>query len=181
MMPSSAKIFYEQHATLDALSSKNIVFVGYGNQGQAQALNLRDTIHSHAISHPPKILIANPPDSFSKKAETDGFESTTDWAHAASIADILFLLVPDQIQPKLFKARIKPTLKKGCAVVVASGYNVFYKHLDVGATEDIVMVAPRMIGAGVRSRYESGKGYPCFVSVEQVCEFSESLHGVSVY
>jgi ketol-acid reductoisomerase len=168
-MPSSAKIFYEKDASLDPLSSKTIVFVGYGNQGRAQALNLRDTIRGHAISHPPAILIANPSDSFSHRAETDGFESTTDWAHAASIADILFLLVPDQIQPKLFNEKIKPTLKKSCAIVVASGYNVFYKYLEVGATEDIVMVAPRMIGAGVRSRYESGEGFPCFVSVEQVC------------
>jgi ketol-acid reductoisomerase len=80
---------------------------------------------------------------------------------------VLFLLVPDQVQPKLFNEKIAPTLKKTACVVVASGYNVFYKYLDVAPSNDVIMVAPRMIGTSVRSRYQSGQGFPCFVSVEQ--------------
>jgi ketol-acid reductoisomerase len=67
----------------------------------------------------------------------------------------------------LFNEKIAPSLKKSACIVVASGYNVFYKHLQVAASNDVVMVAPRMIGTSVRTRYESGEGFPCFVSVEQ--------------
>lgn len=72
-----------------------------------------------------------------------------------------------QVQPKLFNESIAPSLKKTCCIVVASGYNAFYKFLNVASSNDVVMVAPRMIGTSVRSRYESGQGFPCFVSVEQ--------------
>jgi ketol-acid reductoisomerase len=72
-----------------------------------------------------------------------------------------------QVQPQLFNERIAPTLKKTACIVVASGYNVFYRHLQVPVTNDVVMVAPRMIGTSVRSLYESQAGFPCFVSVEQ--------------
>jgi len=134
---------------------------------QKTALNLRDTLTTHPLPNPPKILIANPADDYSTRAAADSFAQTHDWAHAASVADILFLLVPDQVQPKLFNTLLAPTLKGNCAVVVASGYNVFYRKLDVGADTDVVMVAPRMIGTSVRSRHESGAGFPCFVSVER--------------
>jgi ketol-acid reductoisomerase len=80
---------------------------------------------------------------------------------------VLFLLVPDQVQPKLFNDYLAPTLKKTACVVVASGYNVFYKYLKFATTNDVIMVAPRMIGTSVRSRFTSGQGFPCFVSVEQ--------------
>jgi ketol-acid reductoisomerase len=80
---------------------------------------------------------------------------------------VLFLLVPDQVQPKLFNDHLAPTLKKTACVVVASGYNIFYDYLKVAPSNDVIMVAPRMIGTSVRSRYESGQGFPCFVSVEQ--------------
>ncbi|KAI9803643.1 MAG: hypothetical protein M1833_000555 [Piccolia ochrophora] len=163
----TANIYYEKDASLSPLSGKTVVFIGYGNQGRAQALNLRDTLKEHSLPDPPKIVVANPKDSYAEQATKDGFGFTTDWADAASQADILFLLVPDQVQPKLFNEKIAPTLKKGCAVVVASGYNVFYKMLTVAKEMDIVMVAPRMIGTSVRSRYESKQGFPCFVSTEQ--------------
>jgi ketol-acid reductoisomerase len=127
----------------------------------------RDTIKSESLSPAPNIIIANNKDSYASTAQDDGFGSTSDWANAASEADVLFLLVPDQVQPDLFNERLAPTLKKTACIVVASGYNVFYKYLNVAASNDVVMVAPRMIGTSVRSRYSSGQGFPCFVSVEQ--------------
>ncbi|KAI9675462.1 MAG: hypothetical protein M1822_008940 [Bathelium mastoideum] len=163
----AARMFYDKDCSLEALAGKTIVFIGYGNQGRAQALNLRDTFKSASISPAPQIKIANPKDSYAKTAEEDGFGYTSEWGAAAAEADVLFLLVPDQVQPKLFNESIAPTLKKTSCVVVASGYNVFYKYLNIPSTCDISMVAPRMIGTSVRSRYESGQGFPCFVSVEQ--------------
>ncbi|KAF1816470.1 IlvN-domain-containing protein [Eremomyces bilateralis CBS 781.70] len=163
----SAALYYDSDCSSAPLAGKTIVFVGYGNQGRAQALNLRDTIQSENISPAPRIIVANNKDSYASKAEEDGFGFQTDWAATAAEADILFLLVPDQVQPKLFNESLAPTLKKTACVVVASGYNVFYQFLHVPTSNDIVMVAPRMIGTSVRSRYESNQGFPCFVSVEQ--------------
>lgn len=194
----AAKIFYAKDASLEPLQGKTIVFLGYGNQGHAQgmsscllfapplspsrssardsnlslpvALNLRDTVNRASLSKPPQILIANREDSYLEAAKKASFAHTTDFAHAASIADVLFLLIPDQVQPQIFNTQIAPNLKKGCAIVVASGYNLFYKKLEVPTHSDAVMVAPRMVGESVRSRFLSGEGFPCFLSVEQVSD-----------
>jgi hypothetical protein len=114
-----ARLFYDADCPLDPLKGKTLVFVGYGNQGRAQALNIvgkpvwqetrgtsvhprltlrqRDTLKSESISPPPRIVIANNKDSYSSAAEEDGFGFTADWRSAAAEADILFLLVPDQV------------------------------------------------------------------------------------
>jgi ketol-acid reductoisomerase len=110
----SARLFYDMDCSLDPLKGKTIVFVGYGNQGRAQALNLvsessvllndlrlimeqHDTVKFENLSPAPKIVIANNEDSYSINANEDGFGFTTDWNKAASEADVLFLLVPDQV------------------------------------------------------------------------------------
>ncbi|EJD04103.1 IlvN-domain-containing protein [Fomitiporia mediterranea MF3/22] len=160
-MPA-AKIYHDSDADLAYIKDKTIVFLGFGNQGAAQAQNLRDS----GIPND-KILIANREDSYAEDAKAKRFNVTPDFAKAAEVADVLFLLVPDQVQPRIFNNQLVPSLKKGCTIVVASGYNVFFKFLNIPSTSNVVMVAPRMIGSSVRSLYEKGKGFPCFVSVEQ--------------
>ncbi|THH11194.1 hypothetical protein EW145_g797 [Phellinidium pouzarii] len=181
-MPA-AKIFYDTDADLSYIKDKTIVFLGFGNQGAAQAQNLRDS----GIPND-SILIANREDRYAVDAKSRGFSVTQDFAKAAEIADskyklsrefpnlllkssyclaVLFLLVPDQVQPRIFNQQFTPHLKDDCTVVVASGYNVFYKLLSIPSSTNVVMVAPRMIGSSVRSLYEKGQGFPCFVSVEQ--------------
>lgn len=93
----SARLFHDSDCTLEALSGKTIVFVGYGNQGRAQAQNLRDTYKEAGVDGPPKIVVANQKDNYSSAVEEDGFGLITDWAAAAKQADVLFLLVPDQV------------------------------------------------------------------------------------
>ncbi|KAG6814061.1 hypothetical protein H0H92_003108 [Tricholoma furcatifolium] len=166
---SAAKIYYDSDADPAVLKAKKIVFLGFGNQGAAQAQNLRDS----GIPND-DILIANREDSYAVEARSKGFNVEHDFSKAAAVADdsltyhvVLFLLIPDQVQPRVFNQKIAPSLKGTATVVIASGYNVFYKLLDFQATQDVVMVAPRMIGSSVRSLYEKGKGFPCFVSVEQ--------------
>lgn len=186
------RLFYDSDCSLEVLEGKTIAFIGYGNQGRAQALNLRDTLKEAHLATPPTIVVANRDDAYASTAAEDGFGSSADWSKIAQQADVLFLLVPDQVshglgeakaievalmssrsdtlekvQPKLFNDAIAPFIKKSCCLVIASGYNVFYKYLNTGPSNDIVMVAPRMIGTSVRSRFVSGQGYPCFVSVEQ--------------
>ncbi|KAF9535438.1 IlvN-domain-containing protein [Crepidotus variabilis] len=160
-MPS-AKIYYDADAQLEVLNGKQIVFLGFGNQGTAQAQNLRDS----GIPND-KILVANREDSYAEDARSKGFIVEHDFEKAAAIADIVFLLIPDQVQPGVFNAKFAPKLKSNVTIVVASGYNVFFKLLNFAPTQDVIMVAPRMIGSSVRSLYQKGKGYPCFVSVEQ--------------
>lgn len=92
-------MYYDDDCSLEPLKDKTIVFVGYGNQGRAQAQNLRDTLDRQFFSSW-EILIANRDDDYAKDAKKDGFNSTTDWADAASKADVLFFLVPDQVCPK---------------------------------------------------------------------------------
>lgn len=94
----TTRLFYDKDCDLNALAGKTIVFIGYGNQGRAQALNLRDTLKEAALSDPVQIIVANRNDSYAKAAEEDGFGYTTDWADAAAKADVLFLLVPDQVR-----------------------------------------------------------------------------------
>ena len=93
----STRLFYDSDCSLETLSGKTVVFIGYGNQGRAQAQNLRDTTKQQNLQNPPKIVVANQKDSYSNTAEEDGFGYTTDWASAAQQADVLFLLVPDQV------------------------------------------------------------------------------------
>lgn len=160
-MPS-AKIYYDSDADLGLLTGKQIVFLGFGNQGAAQAQNLRDS----GIPNE-KILIANREDSYAEDAKSKGFIVEHNFEKAAAVADVVFLLIPDQVQPRVFNGTFVPHLKPNSTIVVASGYNVLFKLLEFKPTYDVVMVAPRMIGSSVRSLYVKGKGFPCFVSVEQ--------------
>ncbi|KAI0361544.1 IlvN-domain-containing protein [Trametes cingulata] len=157
-----AASYYDADANLDVLKDKTIVFLGFGNQGAAQAQNLRDS----GIPNE-KIIIANRQDHYAEDAKSKGFNVEHDFAKASKEADIIFLLVPDQVQPRLFNNEVAPNLKDNATIVVASGYNVFFKLLQFKPSQDVVMVAPRMIGSSVRSLYTKGKGFPCFVSVEQ--------------
>ncbi|KAH7883548.1 IlvN-domain-containing protein [Phlebopus sp. FC_14] len=157
-----AKIYYDCDAPLDILNNKKIVFLGFGNQGSAQAQNLRDS----GIPNE-QILIANRNDAYAEAAAAKGFTIEHDFAKAAEVADVLFLLIPDQVQPRVFNQQFSPRMKSDATIVVASGYNVFFGLLQFQPGQDVVMVAPRMIGSSVRSLYEKGRGFPCFFSVEQ--------------
>ncbi|KAL1761013.1 hypothetical protein FB107DRAFT_245397 [Schizophyllum commune] len=158
----SAKIYYDADADLSVLEGKKIVFLGFGNQGAAQAQNLRDS----GIPND-SILVANREDHYAEDAKSKGFHVEHDFGKAAEVADILFVLIPDQVQPRVFNGQFAPKLKANATIVVASGYNVFFKLLEFKPTQNVVMVAPRMIGSSVRSLYQKGRGFPCFVSVEQ--------------
>jgi ketol-acid reductoisomerase len=146
-------------ADLSLLKAKKVAFIGYGNQGAAQSLNLRDS----GIS---QILIGNRDDAYKDAALADGFEVVT-IAEAAARGKIVFLLIPDEEQQQVFRNDIASNLKTGATLVVASGYNVAFKLFDLPSSIDVIMVAPRMIGSGVRQRYLSGEPFPCFISAEQ--------------
>ncbi len=155
----SVPVYYDRDADLSIVQGKRLAFIGFGNQGAAQAQNLRESGAS-------EIVIGNRDDDYKEAALAAGFPVITT-AEAAAWGDVVFLLIPDEEQPRVFREQIGPYLRPGTTLVVASGYNVAFNLFDVPEAIDIVMVAPRMIGAGVRARFLNGEPYPCFVSVER--------------
>ncbi|MGD8792265.1 MAG: ketol-acid reductoisomerase, partial [Anaerolineae bacterium] len=140
------------------LADRQIAVIGYGNQGRAQALNLRDSGLS--------VIVGNRDDEYADRARTDRFV-VQPIAQAVTLADIVMLLIPDEAMPHLFSQQIAPNLSPGDALVFASGYTIAFGHIEPPAGLDVLLVAPRMIGAGVRDLYVAGHGFPSFVGVAQ--------------
>lgn len=153
-----AQTFHDADADQQVLTGRTVAVIGFGNQGSAQSQNLRD-------SGVP-VLVGNREDTYRQKAIAAGFE-VVDIADAARDGDVVLLLIPDEVQPQVVAEQVVPGLRAGNTLVVASGYNAAFGLLPLPEDIDLVMVAPRMIGAAVRQRYLDGIGYPCFVSVEQ--------------
>jgi ketol-acid reductoisomerase len=154
----SVPIYYDSDADLSLIQQKRVAFTGFGNQGASQAKNLRD-------SGVRDIIIGNIDDAYKATALAEGFHVVS-ISDAAAWGDVIFLLIPDEEQPAVFHEQIAPHLHPGATLVVASGYNVAFHLLNVPDQVDVVMVAPRMVGAAVRNLYVQQRAYPCFVSVE---------------
>jgi ketol-acid reductoisomerase len=157
-------VFGEADGDLHNLAGRSIAFVGYGNQGRAQALNLRDSLRAASIDA--KIIVSALRDETWQQAEQDGFE-TRAVADAVQGANVIFLLIPDEGLPGVFSSEIAPNLKANDALVFASGYNLTSEEIVVPANVDVLLLAPRMIGRGVRLTFERGEGFYSYVSVEQ--------------
>jgi len=158
MEHSKAQIYYQNDADIKVLTGRTIAVIGYGNQGRAQALNLRDNNI--------KTIVGNRDDSYRKVAEADSFD-TYDIQSAVSMADIILLLLPDEILPNIYKNQILPYLREGCALVFASGYNVAFELINFPENIDVLLLAPRMIGIGVRERFLTKEGFYCFIGLHQ--------------
>ncbi|MDZ7692255.1 MAG: ketol-acid reductoisomerase [Balneolaceae bacterium] len=138
---------------------KGLGSFGYGNQGRAQALNMRDS----GIS---EIFVGTARDETFTQAREDGF-NVDDIPEVVPKADILFLLIPDEIMPEVYHQQIQPHLEPGNVLNFASGYNITFEHIIPPPEIDTIMVAPRMIGDGVRNNFLNGEGFPAFIAVEQ--------------
>ncbi len=155
-----ARIYFQQDGDLAPLRGKVVSVLGYGNQGKAQACNLRDS----GVA----VIVGNVRDASFEKAQADGFEACS-VAQAVQKADYHLLLMPDEIMPQVFSSDIQPHLKARQAIVIASGYNITYGFLKYPPDIDVLMIAPRMIGTGVRNGFVNGKGFPSLVAVHQDC------------
>lgn len=153
-----AVIYHDEDADLEAIRSETIAILGYGNQGNAQARNLRDAGFT--------VLVGNIDDAYAETARADGFD-VLPMAAAGARADALFLLVPDEIMPDIYRRDVAPHLAPGKLLNFAHGYNIAFNLIVPPPSIDVVMIAPRMIGAGVRDSYLSGEGFPSFVGVHQ--------------
>lgn len=154
-----AKIFKEEDANLEVLKDKTIAIIGYGNQGEAHALNLRDSGLTVVVAE----LIGSPA---WERAERAGFKVLTA-QEATELGDVVMLLTPDTIQPMIWEKEIAPSIREGTALGFAHGFNIHYNQIKPPSTIDVFMVAPKGPGRLVRRMYEEGKGVPSLVAVEQ--------------
>lgn len=154
-----AKMYYEKDCDINQLNGKKIAIIGYGSQGHAHAMNLRDSgcdviigLRREGKSWP--------------VAEKDGFTVMT-VAEATKAADIIVMLAPDEKQAAIYRSEIGPNLSGGKALVFAHGFNIRYEQIVPPKDVDVFMAAPKGPGHTVRSQFVSGKGVPCLVAVEQ--------------
>ncbi len=155
----AAKIFYQEDCNLSLLEGKTIAIIGYGSQGHAHALNLKDS-GCHVI-----IGLYEGSKSWAK-AEAQGFEVFTA-AEAAKKADIIMILINDEKQAAMYKRDIEPNLEAGNMLMFAHGFAIHFGQIIPPADVDVTMIAPKGPGHTVRSEYQEGKGVPCLVAVHQ--------------
>lgn len=154
-----AKMYYEKDCDLNYLNGKKIAVIGYGSQGHAHALNLKDSGCEVCVG------LREGSKNWAQ-AEAAGLTVKT-VAEAAKWGDIVMMLINDEVQADVYKKDIAPYLEEGNALAFAHGFNIRYKQIVPPAGVDVFMAAPKGPGHTVRSTYVSGKGVPCLVAVEQ--------------
>ena len=155
---SETTIYTDDDADLSLLEDRTVSVIGYGNQGQAQARNLRDS----GVD----VIIGNRGDSYHTTAVDNGFD-VYDIADAVDRSEVVLLLVPDEVAPDVYSVAIEPNLADGDMLCFAHGYNISFGLIEPPETVDVVLVAPRMGGWAVRDLYESNRGFPSILAVEQ--------------
>lgn len=155
----AARIFYQEDCNLSLLEGKTIAIIGYGSQGHAHALNLKDSGCN--------VIIGLYEGSKSwAKAESQGFKVYTA-AEAAKQADIIMILINDENQAEMYKNDIEPNLEEGNMLMFAHGFAIHFGQIVPPKFVDVAMIAPKGPGHTVRSEYQEGKGVPCLVAIEQ--------------
>jgi ketol-acid reductoisomerase len=154
-----ATIYYDKDANLDLLKKRKVAIIGYGSQGHAHALNLRDS----GVD----VRVGLGAGSRSKaKAEGAGLRVVS-VSEAAKEADLVMLLIPDQTQKKVYEEEIAPHMTKGKALFFAHGFNIHFGQIRPPAEVDVLLVAPKGPGHLVRRQYQDGRGIPCLIAIHQ--------------
>jgi len=154
------RVYYDRDADVNLVKAKKVAVVGYGSQGHAHAMNLRDSgVKDVAVS-------LRPGSASVKKAEDAKFKVMAP-SEAAKWADIVMVLTPDELQARLYNDDLKPNMRKGAAIAFAHGLNIHFKLIEARPDMDVFMIAPKGPGHTVRSEYLRGGGVPCLVAVDQ--------------
>ncbi len=165
------RVYYDRDADLNLIKGKKVAIIGYGSQGHAHALNLKDTgVAEVAVG-------LRPGSSSIIKAEGEGLKvmSVPD---AAKWADVVMMLTPDELQGEIWKNDLEPNMKKGAALLFAHGLNIHFDLIKPRADMDVFMVAPKGPGHTVRAEYKRGAGVPCLVAIAQ--DATGSAHDLSL-
>ncbi len=164
------KIYYEADCDINLLKGKKVAIIGYGSQGHAHALNLRDS----GVD----VIVGLYEGSKSKaKAEAQGLKVVS-VADATKAADIIMVLTPDERQADIYKTEIAPYLTEGKALAFAHGFNIHFKQIVPPKNIDVFMIAPKGPGHTVRTEYKEGKGVPCLIAVEQ--DYTGHAHDIGL-
>ena len=170
---AEARLFHQEDCNLDYLKGKTVAVIGFGSQGHAHALNLKESGVDVVVG------LYDGSKSW-KHAESVGLKVMTT-AEAAKAADIIMILTPDEKQASIYKKDIEPNLTAGKALAFAHGFNIHFKQIVPPSDVDVFMIAPKAPGHTVRSEYKEGKGTPCLVAVYQEttfkCETETDLFG----
>lgn len=153
------RVYYDRDADVNLIKAKKIAIIGFGSQGHAHALNLRD-------SGAKDVVAALRPGASAKKAEAQGFK-VMDVAEAAKWADVMMMVTPDELQADIYKQSLHANMKQGAALMFAHGFNVHFRLIEPRADLDVLMVAPKGPGHTVRSEYQKGGGVPSLIAVHQ--------------
>src|SRR5579871_171910 len=153
------RVYYDRDADLNFIKSKKVAVIGFGSQGHAHALNMRD-------SGVKDVAIAVRPGASAKKAEAAGFK-VMNVADAAKWADVMMMVTPDELQADIYKNDLAANMKQGAALLFAHGFNVHFKLIEPRPDLDVLMVAPKGPGHTVRGEYLKGGGVPCLIAVHQ--------------
>jgi len=165
------RVYYDRDADINLIKSKKVAIVGYGSQGRAHALNLKD-------SGVKDIRIALKPGSATaKKVEADGLKVMS-VADAAAWADLMMMATPDELQADIYRAEIAPNIRDGAAVAFAHGLNIHFSLIEPKATIDVIMIAPKGPGHTVRGEYQKGGGVPCLIAIHQ--DASGNAHDIAL-
>src|SRR5690606_22098633 len=154
------RVYYDRDADANLIKGKKVVVVGYGSQGHAHAMNLRD-------SGVAEVAIALREGSATrKKAEGAGFQVMTP-DEAAKWGDVIMMLTPDELQASIYRDSLAENMKEGAALTFAHGFNIHFNLIEPRADIDVFMIAPKGPGHTVRSEYLRGGGVPCLIAVHQ--------------
>jgi ketol-acid reductoisomerase len=154
------RVYYDRDADLNLIKGKKVAIIGYGSQGRAHALNLKD-------SGVKDIRIGlRPGSATAKKVEADGL-TVMSVPEIAKWADLMMMATPDELQAGIYKSEIAPNIRDGAAIAFAHGLNVHFGLIEPKATVDVLMIAPKGPGHTVRGEYQKGGGVPCLIAVHQ--------------
>ena len=154
------RVYYDRDADLNLIKGKKVAVVGYGSQGHAHVLNMRDSgVKNLAVA-------LRPGSASAKKAEAEGVK-VMDVAAAAKWADVVMMLTPDELQADIYRGELGPNMKKGAALLFAHGLNVHFNLIEPRGDIDVLMVAPKGPGHTVRGEYLKGGGVPCLIAIHQ--------------
>jgi ketol-acid reductoisomerase len=152
-------MYYDGDADPQALAGQRIAILGFGSQGHAHAINLKESGHD--------VVVGLQPSSTSRSAAVDAGLKVETPADAVRQSDVVMVLVPDTTQADLYESEIAPNLKDGAMLMFAHGFNIHFKQIDPPKNVDVAMVAPKGPGHLVRSTYAAGQGVPCLFAVHQ--------------
>jgi ketol-acid reductoisomerase len=153
-----SKFYFDDDADLSLIRDKTIAIIGYGNQGRSQALNMRDAGLS--------VIVGNIEDEYAANARADGWDLLP-IAEAAAQGDVKLILTSDDSQPEVYRKWIEPSLRPGQVLSFAHGFNIHFREIVPPAAVDVVMVAPRMLGEGVRATFLEGRGFASMIALHQ--------------